>query len=101
MSNQVDWVGAAAGEPSAFRDIRNQRASIAEEKAERALRLGRLCMSIPPAIRSGGSVNLVREWQQARSAAAKVAGNKRSSVAELDAAINNMQRFFVEPGAIA
>ena len=93
MSNQLDWVGAV-NTGAQFKDIRNQRPSVAEEKAERALRLGRLCNTIPPHIKSGGSVNAVREWTAARNAAAKVAANKRASVAELDAAINNMGRFF-------
>ena len=92
MTSQLDWVGETAA-PQQFKDIRNQRPSVAEEKAEKALQLGRLCLAIPPHIKSGGSINNVRSWTMARNAAAKVAANKRASVSELSAAISNMERF--------
>lgn len=93
VETQIDWVGSVpGGQP--FKDIRNQRPSVAEEKAEKALQLGRLCLAIPPQIKSGGSINKVRDWTKARNAAAKVAANKRASVSDLSAAISNMERFF-------
>lgn len=88
---QLDWVGEAPA-PKAFKDIRNTRPTVAEEKAELALKLGRLCNKVPPSI-NGASVDGVRAWRKARDAAAKVAASKRSSVQELTAAISNMQRF--------
>jgi len=92
MSEQLDWVGAPHSDSRPFRDIRNQRPSVAEQKAALALELGRL-LTKPPASVVNGSVQKVREWQAARARAAKVAGSSRSSVPELTAAINNMRRF--------
>ena len=92
MSVQIDWIGAVDGRPQ-FKDIRNQRASVAETKAQRVLELGRLIAAIPPHIKSGGSVNAVREWREARASAAKIAGSSRSSIAEITSAISNMGRF--------
>lgn len=93
MSSQIDWVTPAqTANVRPFRDIRNQRQSVAEQKAELSLTLGRLCARVPPSIRDG-SVNLVREWRATRAAASKVAGNSRSSVHDLTAAISNMQRY--------
>jgi hypothetical protein len=90
---QLDWIGGE--KPGArFKDVRNTRPSIAEEKAELALRLGDLINKAPPALAAGGSINAVREWRVARAAAAKIAGNSRSSVQELTSAISNMQRFW-------
>lgn len=93
VTQQIDWIGAVDGKPQ-FKDIRNQRPSVAEEKAHKALQLGRLCNAIPPQIKAGGTIDKVRDWRKSRDAAAKVAANKRASVAELSAAINNMARFF-------
>lgn len=76
----------------AFKDIRNQRPSVAEQKAELAMQLRTLCLRIPQTIRDG-SINKVREWQVARTAALKVAASSRSSVPELTSQISNMQRF--------
>jgi hypothetical protein len=88
---QLDWVGEPQRKP--FKDIRNTRETSAEEKARLALQLGVMCNTCPPSIKSGGSVNDVRNWKHARAEAMKVAGNKRASVHELTAAINSMGRF--------
>jgi hypothetical protein len=97
MVSQLDWVGGSADiSPKAFKDIRNQRPSKAEEKARLYLRPGELINQIPPAIKHGGSVNLVREWRVAREVCAKVAGSSRSSEQELTASIGRMEKFFNE-----
>lgn len=93
MSTQTDWVGGGVSSaPKPFKDIRNTRESLAEEKARLCLELGGLIKRAPPKV-VNGSVQTVREWQQARAAAAKVAASSRSSGQELRTAINNMQRF--------
>jgi hypothetical protein len=92
--SQHDMFGAA-DEPATqkpFRDIRNTRPTVAEEKAQLVMRLGLLINRAPPSINKG-SINLVCAWKDARAAAAKVAANKRASVHELSAAISNMERF--------
>jgi hypothetical protein len=86
-----DLFGFAA--PSvAFRDIRSTRPTVAEQKAELALALGRLINRVPRDVQSG-SVNLTREWLSARTKAAALVKSSRASVNELTAAISNMQRF--------
>lgn len=91
MTEQLDWVGETAG-MAGFKDIRNQRHGVAEEKAALCLRLGELCNKVPRSVRDG-SVNLTREWKAERAKAMKVAGSSRSSVNELTAAISSMGRF--------
>jgi hypothetical protein len=88
---QIDWIGAPQRKP--FKDINNTRESTAQEKARLALELGNICNTCPASIKSGGSINDVRNWKHARESAMKVAGNARSSVNELTAAINSMRRF--------
>lgn len=90
--SQLDWVGGVQEQRKPFRDIPNTRQTIAEQKAELALELGRLCSLVPHSV-SNGSINRTQEWLSARAAAAKTAGNKRSSVQALTAAISNMKRF--------
>lgn len=68
--------------------------STAYEKATLLWRLGELINKIPPEIKAGGSINLVREWSASRKTAARVAGNSRSSVGEIQSAINNMARYW-------
>ena len=89
---QTDWVGDKS--PRAFKDIRNTRESSASEKARLCLELGELCKKIPGAIKSGGTVNKVREWKSDQAAAMKIAGNARASEHELRSAITNMRRWF-------
>lgn len=76
----------------AFKDIRNTRPTVAEQKAELALQLGRLIARCPTSV-ANGSINLTREWMEARKKAAATAKSARASVQELTAAISNMSRF--------
>jgi hypothetical protein len=89
--SQSDWVGGLP--PTApFKDIRNQRSATAERKAYLLRELGDLINKVPPLIMSSG-IERTREWRTAREAAAKIAGNSRSSVNDLTRAITNMKRF--------
>jgi len=91
--NQIDWVGSAAATAAKpFKDIHNQRPSVAEEKARLCLELGSLINKVPARVRQGG-VETTREWKAAREAAAKIAANSRSTVHQLTSAINNMRRY--------
>jgi hypothetical protein len=45
---QADWVGAPAVESKPFKDIRNTRESVAEEKARLVMELGGFLRSPPP-----------------------------------------------------
>ncbi|RUR69050.1 hypothetical protein EJP67_18490 [Variovorax guangxiensis] len=76
----------------AFKDIRNQRPSTAEEKAALCLTLGELCRKVPHSICNGG-VKSVREWRAHLEQAKKVLGAKRSSIAELTNAIAQMRSY--------
>lgn len=97
MSQQLDWVGG--GKPAkSFRDIRNQRPSTAERKAELALDIKRLALK-PPASVISGSVQTVRAWRTAQEAAMKVAGSSRSSVVDLELAVKSLEVF--APGVAA
>ena len=74
MTAQSDWVGGAEqATPRVFKDMRNTRESVAEEKARLYLELGSL-IKAPPSRVINGSVQIVREWQAARAAAAKSCG---------------------------
>jgi hypothetical protein len=88
---QIDWVNEGQEPRKPFKDIRNQRDSVAEEKARLLLELGELINKAPPKLMTGGTVKEVREWKAAREAAAKVAGNRRSSVMEIGYQIKNMR----------
>jgi len=75
-----------------FRDIRSQRSSVAEEKAQLALILNRKITRCPSSV-ANGSVNLVREWRKTAHAARKVYASTRSSVQELTSAIASFDRY--------
>lgn len=77
-----------------FRDIRNTRPTVAEEKATLSLELGRLCMS-PPRSVVNGSIQTTRAWVEAQKSSLKMVKSSRASVQELTAAITNMRRFLV------
>ena len=96
---QIDFIGgvSVAGRP--FKDIRSTRSTTAERKAELVLSLGKLINKAPPRIASGGSIDQVRAWRTVRDQAAKVAGNSRSSVFELEGAITRMRSYFDSPAA--
>lgn len=87
----VDLFGAA---PVAvpFKDIRNTRPSVAEEKAALCLQIGELARKVPASV-CNGSVNKVREWKAVAVSALKTAGSRRSAVPDLTAAITNLARF--------
>ena len=87
---QEDWVG---GLPPAkpFKDIRNQRSKTAERKAVLNRQLGVLLNAIPSALKSGGSINAVRDWRACANKQMKVYRNSRSSVFELEQAINALR----------
>ena len=88
---QFDWIG---GDKPAkpFRDIRNQRPSTAERKAELCLEIKALALRPPPSV-INGSVQLVRKWRAAQEAAMKVCGSARSSIVELELAVKLFDEF--------
>ena len=88
---QEDWVGSLPPRKP-FKDIGNQRGTVAEEKARLCLLIGERCNKVPPSV-TQGSVQTVRQWRECREKAMKVAGNKRSSVQELTSALSSMGRF--------
>ncbi len=92
MPQQLDWVGQEVGQKR--RHVKDTKPAVAEAKAVALLELGELINKIPPRLKTGGSVNEVREYRSARDAAAKLAANTRASVSERNSAINNMRRFF-------
>ena len=75
-----------------FIDIRPQRDSVADEKAQLVLQLNGLVKRVPSAI-NGASVNRVRAWKLERESALKVLSSKRSSRTELQRAINMMREY--------
>ena len=87
--SQLDWVGDPPRK--AFKDIGNQRPSVAEEKAILAKELGELARRIPPAC-ADWSVNRVREFMDSQEKAAKVAANSRATIPELTSALGNLRR---------
>jgi hypothetical protein len=89
---QADWVGAPTAAVKPFKDIRNTRESVAEEKARLVMELGWLFRSPPPSV-VNGSIQKVRQWTAAREAARKVAASARSSAHDLRSAITSMQGF--------
>lgn len=76
----------------AFKDTRNTRPSVAERKAELLLELGSLINRCPAKVRDG-SVQVVRQWQHTRAAAAKIAANSRASIDDLTRAIGSMAAY--------
>lgn len=93
MSQQIDFVGGLPEqEPKRFKDVKNLRPTIAEEKAELVLHIGTLCRK-PPASVANGSIQDTREWVAAMKSAMAVAKKVRASVPELTAAVSSMERF--------
>lgn len=91
MGEQIDFIGGGA--PTRARpELRNQRATISEQKAQLVLLLGRLCLSCPPSVRNG-SVNLTRRWLEAQKRCKAVAGSTRASVTDLSLAIKEMSQY--------
>jgi len=89
MSAQTDFIGGLPP-PAPFRDIRNTRPTVASEKAERLLELGRLITTVPGSVKTGGSVEQVRRWKHELGLSKKVAANSRASVNEINSAISRM-----------
>ena len=89
--DQIDWVG---DEPKRkpFKDLPNLRPSVAEEKAKLCLTISEMCRKVPKNYQQMG-VESLRDWKKTREEVLKVAGNKRASIHELTAAINNMKRW--------
>lgn len=84
-----DLFGFVAPRP-VFKDTRNTRPSVAQQKAELLLELGRLIRSVPPEARDG-SIQIVRLWKSRKEAAEKIANNSRSSVHDLTRSIASMR----------
>lgn len=81
---------------AAFVDIRNQRDSVADEKATLVYQLNALVKRVPASI-NGASVNTVRAWKAERESALKVLSNKRSSRTELQRAVNTLREYEKAP----
>lgn len=90
--NQIDWVGSAKKQGRQLKEIGNQNARVAEEKARLCHQIGALTNRVPAAIMAAG-IKKTREWVAARDASAKVVANSRASVTELQIALKRMQTF--------
>lgn len=75
-----------------FVDIRNQRASVAEEKAALCKQLNELLRRTPKFLATA-SIQGVRAWKDRHKVALKVLQNKNSSRGELQAQINQMSEY--------
>ncbi len=90
--NQVDFVGGAAPVKTFLGQVHDTRPSVAEEKAELLLKLGKLMKRPPPGV-ANGSVQITRRWLADRKKAEKVAASSRTSVPELHGAISMMRAY--------
>lgn len=68
------------------------RPSLAEEKAELALKLGALCKKVPGFL-SEASVQGVRAWLDVQKSALKMLKSPRASAHQLQSAISAMERW--------
>jgi hypothetical protein len=84
----VDLFGFSAERPE-FKDIRNQRESVAEEKARLCAELNSLLRRTPKP-NAIASVQQVKQFQHAHKTALKVLQCKTSSRQELQSAITSM-----------
>lgn len=75
-----------------FKDIRNQRESVAEEKARLCFELNALCKKIPKAIASA-SIQSTRQWLAVRDSSLATMRSKTSSRAQLMSAIQRLKEF--------
>lgn len=78
--------------PKPFIDTRNQRAKVAQEKAELCLTLKALVDKPPPGVVNGG-ITATRAWMGAAKDCRKVLAKMSSTVPQLTAAISRMQAF--------
>lgn len=81
-----------APEKAEFVDIRNQRDSVAEEKAQLCKQLNDKLRKVPVGINSA-SVNKVRQYKRDHERCLKILASKRSSRAELLGAIESMRAY--------
>jgi hypothetical protein len=91
----TDLFGVVAEQPP-FKDIRNQRESVAEEKARLCQELNGLLRRTPKA-HAIASVQQVTAYKYAHKAALKVLQCKTSSRQELETAITSMTDWHKEP----
>lgn len=75
-----------------FVDIRNTRATVAEEKAVLCQQLNALLRRTPKCLASM-SVQAVKNFKSCHTSAKKTLENKNASRQELHTAINSMERF--------
>ena len=93
MAEQIDWVGFdAAKKAKAFKDIRNTQDQVAKRKAELCESILLRCNNVHDTLRSGGTINQIRAWKWDREVALKIRSNKRSSVGDLESALNMMEK---------
>ena len=90
--SQLDWVGGPSAPRKSFRDIRNQRPSTAERKAQLCMEIRALAMKPPPCV-LGGGVQAVRTWRVTQENALKVAAGVKSSVVQLELAVKSLEAF--------
>lgn len=95
MKDQADNRTVDAFDPPApkpFVDIRNQRPSVAEQKATLCMQLRELCNRPPQKIIDGGVMHVVA-WKSVRAECAKIIAKSTSTVPQLESAINRMKAF--------
>ena len=90
--SQLDWVGSPSVTRKSFKDIRNQRPSTAERKAQLCLEIRKLALR-PPSSVLGGSIQQVQKWVAAQESALKVCNGVKSSVAQLELAVKSLEAF--------
>ncbi|HQR98131.1 MULTISPECIES: hypothetical protein [unclassified Polaromonas] len=86
-----DLFGYASPRP-AFKDIGNQRDTVAEEKAILCKQLGELFRSVPKSIQSA-DIKKTREWMHHLEMAKKVLASSRSSRTQLQTAVDQMRSY--------
>jgi hypothetical protein len=86
----TDLFGSIETPPREFKDIRNQRESIAEEKARLCADLNTLLRRTPKAS-AIGTIQQVRGYRAAHKLALRILQSKTSSRQELLSAITSMQ----------
>lgn len=62
------------------------------EKADALIQLVRMLDHCPLSV-AHGSINHVHAWKAAQAAAKKIAGSSRSTLGDIESAINSMRRF--------
>ena len=90
---QFDFVGDLPdAKTKEFRDVRNTRATVAQEKAFLVLRLHRLAQYCPKKVRDSGVMETAA-WVARQSTAKKVAAKKSATVPELTTAIGSLEAY--------